>query len=165
MGFLEKHFPLIFTVIAAVILFYFKINILELDGFQSILNATITITSIIIAFLGTMMTILITLANEKVMVEIRRNNKHKDLLKYIKATIFSGLILALYALFLFIYDSDASRTSTFLSTLFISLCIYFVMSSYRIFAIVVLILDKILDNKTDLPPKKKPTVKPRLKRK
>lgn len=161
MWFIEKYSPLILGLVILILSIWFKVNLIGISEFGSILSAVITISSIIIAFLGTMMTILITLSNEEVMLKIRRNDGHKGLIRYLKSAIISGVLLALFSLYLFVATNYGDKTSIILTGFFISICVYFLVSGYRIFSLVIMILDDVLDDKTSIPEKEKNTVKPK----
>ncbi|WP_102707004.1 hypothetical protein [Terribacillus saccharophilus] len=149
--FSEKHFPLLISgIIAIIFMCYFDLKINSIPKFDLILGGTVTISSIIIAFLGTMVSILITLTNTKVMQRINHYDAGPTLTAYISRTIYSGLLLAVYSLVLYPFiELKSNSTSEILFILFAFLTSYFLLSSFRINIITLNILRDVLTDKKE----------------
>lgn len=159
----EVYYPLILAVLSALIIFLFKWDLSDIQNFSSILNATVTLSAIVIAFLGTMLSILITITNSEVMDRIKQNDAEGDLTSYIKVAVVSGFILALYSMILNIFVDNNGIFSRLLLCLFASLVLFFVLSSYRIIIIFSNILEALLIvGKTEAKAKKKKVFRPQM---
>jgi hypothetical protein len=147
----EKFFPLfIAIVLTLILLFFLDLRINNIPKFDLILGGTVTISSIVIAFLGTMVSILITLINTKVMKRINNHNAGPTLTTYISRTIYSGLVVAVYSLLLYPFiglESDAISKLLFL--LFVFFTSYFLLSSLRINLITLSILKAVFSDKNE----------------
>lgn len=148
---IEKYYPLLIAVvIALILLLYTDLRLNNIPKFDSILSGTVTISSIIIAFLGTMVSILITLTNTKVMQRINHYDAGPTLTAYISGTIYSGLLLAVYSLMLYPFTELKSKSvSEILFILFVFLTTYFLLSSFRINLITLNILKNVLTDKKE----------------
>lgn len=144
MRFWENYYPYIFGLVFGVVVFAFKWGISDVNYFEMILNATITISAIIIAFLATMTSILITLTNSDVMKKIKDNNAQNALTSYIMQTITVGLILSVYSLALFMIIDYSGGYSNILLTIFVFLVSVLIFSSFRIVYINSKILKSVL---------------------
>jgi uncharacterized protein YacL len=114
----ESCYPYVFAFIFGGVVYFFNWNISEVKHFDLILNATVTISAIIIAFLGTMISILLTLTNTRVMQRIKENGAQNTLTSYISQSIVVGLILAVYSMTLFTLLEYEGKLSNLLLTAF-----------------------------------------------
>lgn len=145
MRFWENCYPYIFGLVFGGVVFAFKWGVSDVNYFEMILNATITISAIIIAFLATMISILITLTNSNVMKKIKDNNAQNTLTSYIMQTITAGLILSVYSLALFMIIDYSGGYSNILLTIFVFLVSVLIFSSFRIVYINSKILKSVLN--------------------
>lgn len=100
---LESAYPYVFSIIALVIIIFMKWNISDVKNFSSILGSAVTISAIVIAFLATMLSILITLTNAEVMKRINAGDGEGLLISYVNTAIIAGFILAVYSMILYIF--------------------------------------------------------------
>ncbi|MEK4367598.1 hypothetical protein [Paenibacillus sp. FSL R5-0473] len=160
---LEISYPYIFSIIIGGVSFFLKLEINKISKFDMILSSSVTLSSIIIAFVATMISILISISNSSVMKRINKNNGEHDLITYINTTVISGLLLVTYSLILNVFIESTGYTSRILLSLFVTLLVFFLLSTYRIIRIVTVILTDVLsENKeAQLAPKEvfTPTIK------
>lgn len=145
----ESWYPYVFAIISGGIVYLLKLEISDVEKFDLILNASVTISSIIIAFLGTMISILLTLTSAKVMQRIREHGAENSLTSYISQTIVVGLILALYSMSLFMFLEYNGEFSNALLTTFVVLLTFLFVSSFRIMNLIAGILKSVLSEKNE----------------
>ncbi|MCX2735672.1 hypothetical protein CHR37_07410 [Bacillus velezensis] len=141
----ELTYPYIFAFIFGVIVFLKDWSISEVKNFDAILNSSVTVSSIVIAFLGTMISILISLTNAEIMQRIFEHKGDSDLTSYVKTSIIFGLILAVYSMFLYVMIDSTGLFSKLLLVLFVMLLTIFILSSYRVIQVVSKILSAVLE--------------------
>ncbi|SFK12451.1 hypothetical protein SAMN04487936_107212 [Halobacillus dabanensis] len=165
MRFIEKMYPYIIALLSAVIVYWFKWGIIDINNFKEILNATITFSSIIIAFLSTMVSIFISLAGSHVMQRIKDEDGEGLLTSYIAQTVIGGLLLVVYSMVLLMcLDYNGKYTYLMLSA-FIFLITFLLSSSYRILNLTSKILKNALEeSKGSNPEPKRKVAKPTLKK-
>ncbi|MGX5569847.1 hypothetical protein ACWKT7_29820 [Bacillus toyonensis] len=146
---IEYLYPFLLGTIATVVVFQFKIDLASINNFVPILGATVTISAIIIGFLATMVSILISLTNSNVMKRLKSARANETLSWYIKEAIIIGLMLAIYCLVLHMFDKYKGDGSEFLLSLYVGLLTYFVFAAYRIFHIILNILTSVLNESED----------------
>jgi ABC-type spermidine/putrescine transport system permease subunit II len=143
----EGIYPYVFSTIAIVIILFGKWEIIDVKNFESILNATVTVSSIVIAFLGTMISILLTLTNAEVMKRIRVNGAHTTLTSYISQAIIGGLLLAVYSMVLFMLVGYTGILANILLAAFLGLVVFLFGSSFRIMYVISRVLTSVLNEK------------------
>lgn len=140
----EVLYPYVFAIVVCVPILIFGWKISDVKNFSSILNSAVTISSIIIAFLATMISILISLANARIMRRINKGDAEGLLTTYINTSIISGLLLAVYSMILNIFLDSSGLVSNLLLAFFGSLLVFFILSSYRIILLISGILSNVL---------------------
>ncbi|UFT98107.1 hypothetical protein KO561_12935 [Radiobacillus kanasensis] len=141
----EVWYPIIFSLLCSIVVYYYKLGLNNINNLEAILNSTITVSSIVIAFLGTMMSILISLTSAKVMKRIKDNNAQSDLTMYVKQSVICGLLLAMYSMILYMFQDESGQISRYLLVSLVFLLVFFVLSSYRIFSVIFKILSSVLE--------------------
>jgi len=148
----EEKYPLILSLLITVILFIrISYNFCPPQNFGSILNAMITIDSILLGFLGVSLSILLSIKDRKV-VEFLFKNPSREILKtYFRSPIISGFInlglsmsLNFIEYFTNIFVKPALNISLckLILVTWIFTALFFVLSSYRIINIVMHIVFK-----------------------
>lgn len=127
-----------------VVYFYNSINI-------EIVNAVLTISSILIGLIITTLSIFIGITQERVMIRIRKRNKGSELLSYFESAIrnnFLVIICSLCLLFkpdiifsIFDYQFSILDIITFV---FLNLTILSLISTYKLINLILLIFKHIL---------------------
>ncbi|WOO43755.1 hypothetical protein NSS75_10050 [Bacillus sp. FSL K6-1012] len=154
---LELLYPYIFAIIFGAFVFYQKWSIKDVKNFEAILNSSVTVSSIVIAFLGTMISILISLTNAEIMQRIFEHKGDSDLTSYVKTSIVFGLALAVYSMFLYLMIDSKGTSSNLLLVFFVMLLTSFVLSSYRVIQVISKILSSVLQEskrRADAQPRK-----------
>jgi chromate transport protein ChrA len=141
---IERIYPYIVAVVFGGIVYALNWELEDVTNFSNVLNAIVTVSSIIIGFLGTMASVLISLTNSKVMDKIRKKKAEKVLAGYIKISIVAGLLLALYSLALNLFENYTGKGSDWMLIALVVLTSFFLLSSYRIFHVLLNILTSVL---------------------
>ncbi|WP_338473337.1 hypothetical protein R4Z10_21580 (plasmid) [Niallia sp. XMNu-256] len=160
----ESCYPYVFAIIFGVMVYFFGWEISDVNKFDLILNATVTLSSIIIAFLGTMISILLTLTNAKVMQRIRDNGAHNTLTAYISQAIVAGLILVIYSMTLFMFMDYEGKYANILLIAFVLLITFLFFSSYRIMYVISNILKSVLNEQRQGEQESSPVFRPSINR-
>ena len=149
MRFFERAYPYVFGLISGIVVFFLNYKISQINNFDNILGATVTFSSIIIAFLSTMVSIFISLIDSKVMQRINSEDGEGLLTSYITETVIGGLLLVLYSMALFMFIGYSGRFSNLLFCIYISLLVYLFLSSFRILKLTSNILRNALNESTN----------------
>ncbi|MFU2018918.1 hypothetical protein ACM6Q7_28615 [Peribacillus butanolivorans] len=143
---IEFLYPLSLGIISGIIISLLDFNLTSIKNILPILSSTVSITSIIIGFLATMVSVLISLTNTKVMERIRNAEANETLSWYIKEAIIIGLIFAVYSLILHMFDGYKGKVSNLLLAFYVLFLTYFISATYRIFHIILNILTSVLNS-------------------
>lgn len=155
LGFLERFCPSIISIVFTSLI-VMNVELTNLPPkFDNILNGVITFSSILIGFIGVLISILLTIKDSNLIRELFKKVQGKILKKYFKFSLISGFLVVLFSLILyfnnrpiFIYKEKQIDISIILWTLFLS---YFAMSSLRIIDIMMHIIFK--DHNIEIIPK------------
>lgn len=156
---LEKYLPCFLGIVAfvTIIVSASKINISS-TSFERILDSTITLSSIIVGFVGVLLGLLFSIRNTEI-VDLLFKKKSKNVLQsYFKSNILSGILLVLMSLILYLSDAitDISILAKHITHgIWGFLLIYTIASAYRIINIIMFILfcDEKNENKEPEPMK------------
>ncbi|MBC8623867.1 hypothetical protein [Bacillus paralicheniformis] len=160
----EITYPYVFAIAAGITVLCFQWELTDVKNLSSILNSAVTISSIVIAFLGTMISILITLTTAEIMQRILKYKRGNELTSYIKHAIISGFLLSIYSMLLNMFMEQKGEISTILLTLFTLLMVLFILSSYRIIQVVARILTAVLAEQKVERKKGKDIITPKINR-
>ncbi len=129
----EKYYPVIGGVVVAVIFGRCDINLIESENISDALNASITIASIVIGFLGAILPVILGMRNDSAFVRyIFELDKEKMFLKYIKRTIVSSVISIIISMMLFFRDMYENRfIYDYIFYIWIGFMIYLLLCTYR----------------------------------
>lgn len=98
----ERIYPYVIAAIITYLLIRNEINFVYSENLNSALDACNTVIALIIGFLGAILPVILGMKNEsKIVKYIFENDKNKLFLKYIKATIFIGLVTLLITISLY----------------------------------------------------------------
>lgn len=142
--FWEMYYPIIFGLLSAA--GYVILGIELKDDSSLILNAIISFTSVIIGFLGVILTLIFGLKDNPLVEFILGNKHYKSLVKYyFKFSIIFGFITILLTIIMFLKNTIRSLSwNNFdlfpllyvLKTLFVFCVVCFMLSSYRLINII-----------------------------
>jgi len=140
----EKYFPCFLGGVAfiSVIIVTLKINI-SISSFEKILDTTITLSSIIVGFVGVLLGLLFSIRNTEI-VDLLFKRKSKYVLKsYFRNNILSGILLVLVSLALY-FNEFIGRINIVVKYIVYGvwgfLLVYTIASAYRITDIIMFIL-------------------------
>lgn len=129
----EKLYPYILPVLLVLIFKYFDWNFIENSNLRDALSATITVTSLVIGFLGAVLPVVMSMKNDSRIVQyVFEQDRDKLFVKYIKQTLFTGIILILVSLSLY-FKADYKQTIYYKYAFFIELyfLLCFLLCTYR----------------------------------
>jgi hypothetical protein len=131
----ERGYPH-FVAVIIVIIVYWVFKEKEIHGFEnftSALSSVLTITSLIIGFLGAVMPVIISMKNDsKIVKYIFEKDENQLFLKYIKSTILIGLITSGLSIFMFfISELENIGIKNMITYIWIFLVSEFFLLTYR----------------------------------
>lgn len=129
---LERGYPYIIAISASIILQRVK-GVLDNANFGELLSGIITLDSIVIGFFGAIMPVILSMKNESKFVRyVFENDKEGLFSKYLKITVFSGLLSAVSSLSMYLRDSFIHIcVRGILYTVWIFVTALFLTSTYR----------------------------------
>lgn len=143
----EKYHPTFISALMAIIIWFWNPSVLA--KFEKVLDGTITFSSIITGFLASMLAILVSIKESKIIKAIYRNfgkgngNGNKLIQSYLNSVIMAGLVTVIVSasLYVIIYDlKDALLFKRISLVFWCSLVTYFLLSTYRVIRIILLIV-------------------------
>jgi hypothetical protein len=137
---IEQFFPIVVALLSGIVILFSHLNLQSVPKLETILNSAITVSSIMIGFLATMISILISISNRKIMKRIRDGKAEGLLNWYIREAIISGFFMAIYSTGLYLFLSYDGTYSKFLLAVWVLSIIHFVLASYRIMHVLLNIL-------------------------
>lgn len=136
----ERGYPYLMGIVSIILLKIFRVNYIDSENITAALDCVSTICSLIIGFLGAILPVILGMKNESKFVKyVFENDKNRLFLKYIKETIFAGLITLLISVAM--YFSKDIILSVVYNNVFCVWCgavIIFIFLTYRC-------LDKMLE--------------------
>nr|WP_314833036.1 hypothetical protein [uncultured Oribacterium sp.] len=102
---IELFYPYILPIGITVPISLIHTNFLESENLNSALEAIITVSSLIIGFLGAILPVIMSMKNDsKIVKYVFEKDKEQLFLKYIKQTLLMGILVIMVALSIFIRD-------------------------------------------------------------
>lgn len=163
----EKWYPLVISVLITLVAFIaLPPEIKVSENFDNFLAAVITFGSIILGFLGVVLSILLSIRNTELVEYIFRSVSREILKGYFKKPIIAGFFAIIVVISLYFFDSYSSVAIIISKNLNITLgkCVislgiflnsYFMISSYRIIDIMMYIIFKEPEATENMPRGKK----------
>lgn len=141
--FIEKFYPIVFSFFIAII-FLLNHSIKILDDVNLVLGSVLTFVSIIIGFMGILITLIFGIQENSILSYILKDEYYKLLaFKYFTNAFTSGFALIIITVVLFFRHTIQSIEFHFIGTIIIIIkCLwvynltYFPLASYRIIVIV-----------------------------
>lgn len=168
--FLEKCGPCILgTIGAALAIWLVLICKLSQEAFDKVLESTITLSSILIGFIGALLGILFTVKNTET-ISLLFQSKEKIVLKrYFRYNVILGMFLVVFSLLLYVIEAVENLTETIqyiVYGLWGFLLLYTLSSTFRIINIMMHIIfdEKPNENKEPEPVKMDDKEKTELKK-
>ena len=129
----ERLYPGIIAVFCSIIFQRIKIGIMNNADFNNLLGNLVTLDSIVIGFFGASRPVILSMKNESTFVKyVFENDKERLFAKYLKVTIFSGLLSAVFSLSLYVRNSFVHIiVKDAVYTLWVFFSALFLVSTYR----------------------------------
>lgn len=144
---LERCFPMVLSIISIVILFFIEVD--KIDNLKDIVTSIITFASIIIGFLTTMLSILVTSNDKKIINYIKKKNKLKDLYLFLAVPIVVGLALIIIY-FMVIPIVDKSNLNSYIRFYVASFILfYFILLCIRAIIVLLFLIFEFIDKDGD----------------
>ncbi|MBO5238717.1 MAG: hypothetical protein J6B50_08090 [Lachnospiraceae bacterium] len=103
--YVERIYPYVIALVAVCFLIKFKINYVSSENMNDAIDGVITITSLIIGFIGAVLPIVMSMKNDSKFVQyVFEKDENKLFLKYIKVTLFHGIVLILISIVMYFKD-------------------------------------------------------------
>lgn len=140
----ERLFPLGISIIFALSIKFININ--SIANMKDIVLSIITFASILIGFLTTMLSILVTAIDKSIMKYLKDEKRLKELYMFIAIPILVGFILIIICL-MFIPISDAGNFKNYINYYYLLgfSFMYFVLLCIRSIGVLLLLLFKFID--------------------
>ena len=153
--YIERCYPYVISAIISAILFHLKIDIRMDVNYTELLNGLVNLESIVIGFIGAIMPVVLSMRNESKFVRYIFEKDKKGLFgKYVKSTIFVGLVGTSVSLMMHVRNSMSVRISSFIYYFWIFTTLLFLFSTYGSMSHMVdLIFSKDITDEKDLDQK------------
>lgn len=146
--YVEKYGPVICGFVLAVLGYLFGENFnLTIDDLEKIFNLVITITTVIIGFVGVLLGIIATIKDKPAIQRlwsISEGEARKTLKNYFMNSLHFGAVLIFYSIFLLIVLKikyiENNNVLRCLEVIWTFLCGYSIGSSYRVIRFVMIVL-------------------------
>lgn len=121
----EKWYPYVVALLLVVGISRLKSDFLISENTNDALTAIITVDSLVIGFIGAILPVIMSMKNDSEFVKyVFKKDKDKLFLRYIKQTLFIGIILIVVAITLYFRDQ---YIGSYYYKLSIKLCTYFLV--------------------------------------
>nr|DAU31673.1 MAG TPA: hypothetical protein [Caudoviricetes sp.] len=128
----ERIYPYMAGVIIVLVCIKGKVNIRINENYNQVLEGVVTLSSIIIGFLGAILPMVLSTKQESKFVRyIFENDKDGLFSKYLKATISLGLLDALISLLMYVNSSFPAKCGDIMYCGWIFISISFIVATYR----------------------------------
>lgn len=128
----ERCFPYFFSAIIVIGLWKYKINYIEDKHFYSALDSVLTMTGLIVGFLGAVMPVIMGMKNEsKFVIYVFQKDTNKLFLKYIKGTVEVGLLSAVLTVFMYFNESFVMEVKFYSFYVWLYFVFLFLALTYR----------------------------------
>lgn len=130
----ERIYPYLIPAIVTCLFIRYEVNFVHSESLNSALDACNTVIALIIGFLGAILPVILGMKNEsKIVKYIFESDKNRLFLKYIKATIFSGLVTLLITISLYFINDiiEFPKIQTWGFYIWEYMLLNFVLLTYR----------------------------------
>ena len=141
----ERLIPYVLGVIGSWMTYVSGYSFGLIKCMKELLGAAVNISSILVGFLATMMSVLIAIAGSRVMRRIKRN-KADDLLKwYFLESIASGFLIAITSTLFNLWVENVEQVSRILLAAWTGTFIFFLVSTAKILLVMVSVLKNVIE--------------------
>lgn len=107
---IEMFYPYVISIIPVVGIKKIGLNLIMSENLNDALEAVITVSSLIIGFIGAVLPVIMSMKNDsKIVKYVFEKDKDKLFLKYIKQTILVGVLLILFAVSIYFRDQFVGK--------------------------------------------------------
>lgn len=129
---LERLYPYLLACAAVAGCYVKKYDIMGNLDYKEVLNGFVSLDSIILGFLGAMMPVVLSMKNESKFVKyVFEKDKENLFAKYLKATVFLGLLSAVLSLSMHVRASFPAAIKMKAYYIWIFTSVAFVVATYR----------------------------------
>lgn len=146
---LEKNYPFVVALFIAVVAYFLPYD-LSGKNFAQILSSVITIGAILIGFLATMMSILITITGKRVIKRITALGASGRFTGYFFITLVLGFILVVFSSVLNAFTDLCGRRSHYVFVAWIFVVAFFLLASFRIVHLMARILKNVMEESKEI---------------
>lgn len=129
--FFENWLPFITSLTALVGLYFFDPQIKKIQ-FESILEISLTVSSIIIGFVSTMIAIVSSLSTTRIIKILREHKASMQLYRYFRKALIGNFLLITISLLLVIYSDFVDKNLRHISMIWTFLLFFSVALSFRV---------------------------------
>lgn len=141
--YVEKLFPLGLSIIFVISLKFININ--SIINMKDIVLSIITFASILIGFLTTMLSILVTAIDKSIMKYLKKEKRLKELYMFIAIPILVGFALIIICL-MFLPISDTSNLKNYINYYLLGFSLmYFILLCIRAIGLLLVLLFQFID--------------------
>ena len=110
---IEMLYPYVLSVIIFVLFKFAKNSLYQSKNINDALDAVITVSSLIIGFLGAVLPVIMSMKNDSKLVKyVFERDKDKLFLKYIKQTLIVGVLVIIVSVTVYFRDQPTSPVSS-----------------------------------------------------
>lgn len=102
---IEMLYPYVLSVVIFVLFKFVKNSLYQSKNINDALDAVITVSSLIIGFLGAVLPVIMSMKNDSILVKyVFERDKDKLFLKYIKQTLIVGVLVIIVSVTVYFRD-------------------------------------------------------------
>jgi len=127
----------------------YGITLKSITNFKEVLGSVINISSILIGFIATMMSIIIAVADKRVIKRIRDYNGTDLVIAYFAQTLLAGFVVAIYSTSLTPFAESPSSHAKWALSIWGALVTFFIATAIRILHVMLGILRSVIEDVGD----------------
>lgn len=139
----EKYYPFILGGCSVFICVICKFTSSDIPKFENMLSSYVNMSSIIIGFLATMISILITSVDKNVMKKIKKFNVMNLLTNYINVAVISGLVVVIYSVGYSTVIDKTEGVYWYMFLIWVFVATLFLAATFRMLQVMLKILTNI----------------------
>ena len=128
----EKYYPYLAGIAICSLCRFLRIYIYKDDNYGSLLDGLITLSSLVIGFIGAVMPVLVSMKNESAFVKyIYQHDKEQLFMKYIKSALLLGILTVVSSLLMHIRSSIEPKILGLFYYVWVFFTTSFLSATYR----------------------------------
>lgn len=129
---IETKSPILVSITVTGIIAYFKVSVYDIENFKEILGAVINIGSILIGFMGVMLSILISVTKSNIIKKICENNAGVLLVNYFLWSFCTGFVSVIFSTIFYAFLNRYSTIYWILFLIWILSFTLFIITTIRV---------------------------------